>query len=144
DKREGFGKLLGCWTAPEWAGTPIGCLATSVTFSPAFFEEECGGRFLRLETEPDSDGPLDLVEREEKLAQLRCACAFVDQHHCHGPRSVRWDLISARPLHGILHAKVALLLWSECLRVIITSANLTEDGYRRNQEVFGILDYRPA
>jgi hypothetical protein len=42
---------------------------------------------------------------------------------------------------GILHAKVSLLLWSRCARMIVASANLTDDGYRRNHEVFGVLDY---
>ena len=27
------------------------------------------------------------------------------------------------------------------MRVIVASANLTEDGYRRNQEIFGVMDY---
>ncbi|NIT63684.1 MAG: hypothetical protein GWO39_07810, partial [Gammaproteobacteria bacterium] len=42
---------------------------------------------------------------------------------------------------AVLHAKIALLCWQHRLRLIIASANLTEDGYRRNQEVFGVLDY---
>ena len=32
---------------------------------------------------------------------------------------------------GLQHAKVSLLYWSNLVRVIIGSANLTEDGYRR-------------
>jgi hypothetical protein len=34
-----------------------------------------------------------------------------------------------------------LLHWQNLVRLIIASANLTEDGYRRNLEVFGVLDY---
>jgi hypothetical protein len=49
--------------------------------------------------------------------------------------------LPARLAPGILHAKVSLLLWSRCARPIVASANLTEDGYRRNHEVFGTLDY---
>ena len=103
-----------------------------------FFEEECLGRFLQLETHPGEDGPLYLVEREEKLSQVICAAALVDQHHCKGFRSLRWDLLSARLSGSVLHAKVVLLHWSNLIRLIVTSANLTEDGYRRNQEVFGV------
>lgn len=142
DKSEARGKLLDCWDAPEPGLTPVGCLATSFTFSSEFFEEECIGRFLNLDTEP-KDGSVYLIEREDRLAQLVCACAIVDQHHCNGPRSLRWDLVPARPKQGILHAKVAVLRWTEYLRVIIASANLTADGYRRNQEVYGVLDYYP-
>jgi hypothetical protein len=137
----GYGRILDAWVPPATAGEPIGCVATSFTFSPALFEEECLGRFVALETSAAEDGPAYLVEREEKLSQLSCAAALVDQHHARGLRSLRWDLLPARISRGILHAKVSLLLWSSHARVIVGSANLTEDGYRRNQEVFGVLDY---
>jgi hypothetical protein len=144
DQKAGYGKLLDAWIAPDDAGDPIGCVATSFTFSPVFFEEECLARFLQLQSDPSEDGPYYLIEREEKLAQVTCAAALVDQHHCRGSRSLRWDLLAARPRQGVQHAKVALLYWSKLLRVIVASANLTEDGYRRNQEVFGVLDYKPG
>jgi len=141
ESRAGYGKLLDAWEAPDEAGEPVGCVATSFTFSPAFFEEECLGRFLGLQTDAREDGPAYLIEREEKLSQLICASALVDQHHAKGMRSLRWDLLSARPMRGIMHAKVSLLLWTNRLRLIVASANLTEDGYRRNHEVFAALDY---
>lgn len=141
DIPEGHGKLLEAWEAPDGAGDPIGCLATTFTFAPAFFEEECLARFLNLETDAAEDGPLYLIEREEKLSQLVCAAVIADQHHCRGTRNLRWDLHAARPAQGILHAKVSLLCWSKQVRVIVASANLTEDGYRRNREVFGVLDF---
>jgi hypothetical protein len=138
--KEGEGKLLDAWAAPEEAGEPVGCLATTFTFAPDFFEEECLGRFLKLETDAAEDGPLYLIEREEKLAPVTAA-VLVDQHQCKGPRSLRWDLHPARLESGILHAKISLLCWSRQVRLIIGSANLTEDGYRRNRETFGVLDY---
>lgn len=138
--RPGYGKILEAWEAPDQAGEPVGCVTTTFTFSPAFFEEECLGRFVALETTP-ADGAAYLLEREDKLAQLECAAALVDQHHARGMRSLRWDLLSARLDGAILHAKISLLLWSRHARLIVASANLTEDGYRRNHEVFGVLDY---
>jgi hypothetical protein len=140
DSRSGYGKILDAWEPPTESGDPVGCVATTFTFSPAFFEEECLGRFVRLETTP-SDGAVYLLEREEKLANLTCAAALVDQHHARGMRSLRWDLLSARVPGAILHAKVSLLFWSRHARLLVASANLTEDGYRRNHEVFGVLDY---
>jgi hypothetical protein len=137
----GFAKLLDAWNPPQDCGAPVGCLATSFTFSPAFFEEECLARFLQIESDPDEDGPVYLVEREEKMSQLMAAIALVDQRHCRGTRSLRWDLLSARLRAGILHSKVSLLCWASRIRLIIASANLTEDGYRRNQEVFGVIDF---
>lgn len=142
DDKPGYGKLLDVWVAPDHAGDPVGAIATSFTFSPTFFEEECLARFLQLESDPTEDGPVYLVEREEKLAQLACAAALVDQHHCRGSRSLRWDLISARMPQGLQHAKICLLYWSNLVRLIIGSANLTEDGYRLNLEVFGVLDFQ--
>jgi hypothetical protein len=144
DKKQGYGKLLDAWVPPDGAGDPVGCVATTFTFSPIFFEEECLGRFLQLETHPGEDGPLYLVEREEKLSQVICAAALVDQHHCKGFRSLRWDLLSARLSGSVLHAKVALLHWSNLIRLIVTSANLTADGYRRNQEVYGVINFEPG
>jgi len=144
DEKPGYARLLDAWTPPPDAGEPLGCVATSFTFSSVFFEEECLGRFVRLETDAAEDGAAFLVEREEKFSQLVCASALVDQRHARGLRSLRWDLLAARPPAGILHAKVSLLLWTNAARIIVASANLTEDGYRRNHEVFGVLDYVPG
>jgi hypothetical protein len=141
DQKPGYSKILDAWVPPEEAGDPIGCVATSFTFSAPFFEQECLGRFVQLETDASEDGPAHLIEREEKLCQLACAAALVDQHHARGVRSLRWDLLPARVAHGILHAKISLLFWRNHARLIVASANLTEDGYRRNHEVFGVLDY---
>ena len=140
-ERLGYGKLLEAWEAPKEAGAPVGCIATSYTFSPAFFEEECLGRFLGLSTDPTQDGPLYLIEREEKLFQVVCAAAIIDKNYCKGTRSLRWDLIPVRAPGITLHSKISLLCWSNWTRIIIGSANLTEDGFRRNQEIFGVLDY---
>ena len=138
----GKGKMLDAWTPPEDAGEPLGCVATTFTFNAGFFEEECLGRFLQLQTDPAEDGPAYLIEREEKLAQVGCAVVLVDQNHARNlVRSLRWDVLVARPAQGIMHAKVSLLLWSQRARLIVASANLTEDGYRRNLETFGVLDY---
>ena len=142
-KLDSRGKLLDAWIPPDGAGDPVGCLATSFTFDAVFFEEECLGRFLRLETDANEDGPIYLLEREEKLAQLKYVAVLVDRHHCRGSRSLRWDLIPVGTPKGIFHAKISILHWQNCIRLIIGSANLTEDGYRRNQEVFTSFDFRP-
>jgi hypothetical protein len=144
DQKPGYARLLDAWTPPPDAGEPLGCVATSFTFSSVFFEEECLGRFVRLETDAAEDGAAFLVEREEKFSQLVCASALVDQRHARGLRSLRWDLLAARLPAGILHAKISLLLWTNTARILVASANLTEDGYRRNHEVFGVLDYFPG
>ena len=142
--RPGYGRLLDAWVPPEDAGEAVGCLTTTFTFDPAFFEEECLSRFLGIETDPVNDGPLYLIEREEKMAQLACAGVLADSHHCQGSRSLRWDLLPARVPGAVQHAKLTLLVWANRIRLIIASANLTADGYRRNLEVFAVLDYYPG
>ncbi len=139
--RSGAGKLLDAWSPPDDAGDPIGCVATSFTFSASFFEEECLARFLALEMDASEAPTAYLIEREEKLSKVVCAAALVDQHHVRSTRSLRWDLLAARLPSGILHAKVSLLVWGRHVRLIVASANLTEMGYRLNHEVFAVLDY---
>jgi len=96
DEKPGCARLLDAWTPPMDAGEPLGCVATSFTFSTSFFEEECLGRFVGLETDATEDGAAFLVEREEKFSQLVCAAVLVDQRHARGLRSLRWDLLAAR------------------------------------------------
>lgn len=147
DIREGYLRLLDAWDKPHPAAKPIGCLATSFTFDSVFFEEECLGRFVGLETNSQEQEltPQYVIEREEKLSQLKCAAVLVDEHHSRGPRSLRWDLLPAKlGPHRIMHAKIFLLCWQDWIRLGIGSANLTEPGYRLNREVIGVLDYHKA
>lgn len=135
-------RLLDVWNRPDDAGDPIGLIATTFTFEPDFFEEDCLGRFLHIQSDPDSDGPIYLIELEEKLGSLECASILIDQHHCRGIRNIRWDMIPARAKKGgILHSKISILAWSQNIRIIIASANITKNGYRTNQEISGVLDF---
>lgn len=129
---------------PDSAGEPVGCVSTTFTFDPVFYEEECLSRFLNMETDADSSGALYLIEREEQLSGLKCASVLVDQNYCRiNTRNLRWDMLSARFQKRVLHSKVTILQWHRFIRVIVASANLTENGYRTNQEIFGVLDYYP-
>jgi len=137
-------RLLTLWEAPANAGAPVGVLATTFTFDAALFEEECLARFAGVQSDPRRDGALYRIEREEKLANLICAAVVVDIHHCAGQRSLRWDLLAARPARGVMHAKVSLLAWRDHVRILIGSANLTDSGYRQNQECIATLDFTDA
>ena len=137
---DGRGKALDLWQPPSGAGEPRFCVATTFTFVADFFEVECLGRFLQMDTHPhESDSVAYLIEREEKLAGAR-VCVLVDHHHAAGEKSLRWNLLRVLVPHAIQHAKLALLVWTNCVRVIIGSGNLTKPGYRENLEVFGRLD----
>jgi len=136
-------RLLSAWSGEPEFGSPIGCVATTFTFEPAFFEEHCLARFLRIESDPGEDGRSYLVEREERLSDA-FACVLVDRCHVPQARSLRWHVLDMRvPRGGIFHAKVTLLLWQKRVRVLLGSANLTEAGYRRNFEHMSILDFGP-
>ncbi len=45
--------------------------------------------------------------------------------------------------HKTQHAKVVLLHRRRLVRLIISSANLTHEGYRRQREVAAVLDFKP-
>lgn len=135
-----FGKALALWERPEGAGEPRVCIASTYTFSADFFETECLGRFLGMDSHPaESDAVSYLVEREEKLAAARVA-VLADRRHARDKQSLRWDVLGVLVPGAAQHAKVSLLAWANHVRVIVGSGNLTEPGYRKNLEVFGALD----
>jgi hypothetical protein len=134
-------RLLDLWTGEEAFGRPLGCVTTSFTFDAALFEEQCLARFLSIQSNPNETAKAYLIEREEKLSQC-FACVLVDGAHAAPDRSLRWHMLPVTlPRGGVLHAKLTLLEWENCIRVLIGSANLTEPAYRRNQEVMTALDF---
>jgi hypothetical protein len=136
----GRGKALDLWQAPMAAGEPLLCLATTFTFDATFFETECLGRFLQMDSHPhESDAVGYLIEREEKLAGARVA-VLVDRRHAREKESLRWDILPVVVPNAVQHAKLAILCWAEHVRVLIGSANLTENAYRKNVEVMGSLE----
>jgi hypothetical protein len=133
--------LLDLWTGEETFGRPLGCVTTSFTFDAELFEEQCLARFLSIQSNPNETAKAYLIEREEKLSQC-FACVLVDNAHAAPDRSLRWHMLPVTlPRGGVLHAKLTLLAWENCIRVLIGSANLTEPAYRRNQEVMTALDF---
>ncbi|MFC1569128.1 hypothetical protein ACFL4L_02730 [bacterium] len=38
------GTMLDLWRPPKYSGDPVGCLATTYTFSPGLFDEQCLAR----------------------------------------------------------------------------------------------------
>src|SRR3954452_3006707 len=88
-------RLLDAWLAPAGAGEPVACIATTFTFDPDFFEEECLARFLGLDSAVLSDtGTADaayyVVQREEALEEAR-ATVLVDRAEASAATSHRWD-----------------------------------------------------
>jgi hypothetical protein len=136
------GAMLELWRPPQGAGDAIGCVTTTYTFSPAIFDEQCLARFLDIGSEPDREDLPFLLERESRL-QEAYAGVLVDHTQAGVAHSLRWDVLPVRVPGAKQHAKLSLLVWASHVRVIVSSANLTEYGYRFNQEVAGAVDLTP-
>ncbi|MCA1565746.1 MAG: hypothetical protein LC803_08940 [Acidobacteria bacterium] len=108
---------------------------------PNFFEHDFLPTLLGIGGVRDR-GYVSPINLERKLAEAYCAL-ICDAHALSmGIRpSLRIDVIPvARPRH---HAKVVLIHRKRLVRLIITSANLTHDGYRSQREIASVLDFRP-
>jgi hypothetical protein len=142
-KREpNSGAMLDLWRPPKDAGDPVGCLATTYTFAPGLFDEQCLGRFLDIESEPNREDLAFLLEREDKLGGVYAA-VLVDHTQAGVEHSLRWDVLPVRIPTAKQHAKISLLVWSRYVRIIVASANLSEPGYRTNYEVAVAVDLTP-
>lgn len=142
-RKTNSGAMLELWRPPQGAGDPIGCLATTYTFNPAVFEEQCLARFMDIESDPTREDLAYVIERESRLGGIY-AGVLADHTQAGVAHSLRWDVLPVRIRGGKQHAKVSLLVWNRHVRVIVASANLTEPGYRYNQEVAGTVDFRPV
>ncbi|MEU8001143.1 hypothetical protein AB0B66_08295 [Catellatospora sp. NPDC049111] len=131
-------RLLDHWSAPDGAGAPLACLAASFTFDVDFFTQDCMSRFLGLSTvsaEGDHISSIAAVlEEEDRLSEAQVT-VLVDRSSPAEKRNLRWDLLPVAAPGGLLHAKVAVLLWQRHCRIVIGSANLTPAGYRRQVEL---------
>lgn len=136
------GAMLDLWRPPQGAGDPVGCLATTYTFTPGLFDEQCLARFLGIESEPNREDLAFLLERETRLGAVY-AGVLVDHTEAGVEHSLRWDVLSVRVRAGKQHAKLSLLAWARHIRIIVASANLTEPGYRTNHEVAATVDLTP-
>jgi hypothetical protein len=137
------GAMLELWRPPQNAGDPIGCLTTTYTFNPTVFEEQCLARFMDIESEPSREDLAYVIERESRLGSIY-AGVLADHSQAGVVHSLRWDVLPVRIRGGKQHSKVTLLVWNRHIRVVVASANLTEPGYRYNQEVTGTVDIKPA
>jgi hypothetical protein len=133
------GAMLDLWRPAAGAGEPVGCLATTYTFAPGLFDEQCLARFLEIESEPNREDLAFLLERESRLGSVY-AGVLVDYTQAGVEHSLRWDVLPVRIPGSKQHAKLSLLAWSRHVRIIVASANLTEPGYRSNYEVASAID----
>lgn len=134
--------MLELWRPTKASGVPIGCLASTYRFQAELFDEQCLGRFLDIESDPDREDLAYLLEREHRLESVYSG-VLVDQEFAGIEHSLRWDVLPVRIRGGIQHSKVSVLAWHSHVRLIVSSANLTEAGYRSNQEATAVVDLTP-
>jgi hypothetical protein len=142
NKSSNNGAMLELWRPPQGAGDAVGCLTTTYTFSPGIFDEQCLGRFLDIESDPNREDLAFLLERESRLGGVY-AGVMVDHTQAGVEHSLRWDVLPVRIFGGKQHAKLSLLAWTRHVRIIVASANASEPGYRTNREVAACIDLTP-
>lgn len=140
--KRGLGTMLELWRPPTGAGDALGCLTSTFTFSPGLFDEQCLARFLSIDSEPDREDLAFLLERETRLGSTY-AGVLVDHTQAGVEHSLRWDVLPVRIPAAKQHAKLSLLTWTHHARIVITSANLSEQGYRANYEVAATVELAP-
>ena len=117
-------------------GAITGVLATSYDLNAEFFETDFLPSLLGLGAWNDRAWTTRIA-MEKHLALMESMVVYMQSDRYQGrPRSLRVSLI---PYVGtgarVLHAKVVLVVYERAVRLIVSSANLTPDGYRHNREV---------
>jgi hypothetical protein len=125
-------------------GRAVACLATTFEFDAAFFEEELLPRFLGLRFDSTENERTFIIEREEALCPTRVAVLVEASKLDPGQTTLYWDQIPIQVPGGVQHGKLSVLVWERLARLIVGSANLTRQGYRRNRELFAALDFFDA
>ena len=131
-------KMLDHWSAPAGSGSAVACLATTFTFDPQFFTDDCLSRFLALSAVTGEGDKISSIaatfEEELRLSETAAISVLVDRGTRTDRRNLRWDLIPVSTGNGLLHAKVVILIWERHARIVVGSANLTPAGYREKIE----------
>jgi hypothetical protein len=125
-------------------GEPICCVATTFEFDASFFEAELLPRFLGLHFDHTENERTFIIEREEALATTRVGVLVDASRFDPRQTTLQWDQLPIQVPGGVQHAKVTVLVWKRLVRLIVGSANLTRQGYRRNRELFAALDFFDA
>ena len=119
------GTMLDLWKPPQGAYDPVGCLATTYTFAPGLFDEQCLARFLEIGSEPNREDLAFLLERESRLGGSVYAGVLVDYTQAGVEHSFRWDVLPVRIRGGKQHAKLTLLAWTRHVRIMTASTHFS-------------------
>lgn len=144
--------LLDHWQPPPGAGAPIAVFAATFALDADFVDRDCLSRFLSVTGVDEStdggtsrtvDDIVARIELEDLLGEVT-ASVLADRSSVQARSTLRWDLLPCSvPGGGLLHSKVAVLMWENSTRVLIGSANLTPAGYRKQVEMMLSIDLGP-
>lgn len=125
----------------EGPGLPVACVATTYTFDAKVFEVDLLPRFLGLRGDATEGERTFVAEREQALGTVG-VCVLVDRNHFDPTQStLRWDQLPVHVPGSVQHSKIVVLIWERLMRIIVSSANLTPKGYRKNREIAGAFDF---
>lgn len=143
--------ILDFWQPPAGAGAPVAVLATTFALEADFVDRDCLSRFLEVSGIDESteagtsrtvDDIVSRIELEDLLSGVTVS-VLADRSSIQARSTLRWDLLPVAVPGGLLHSKVAVLMWENATRVLIGSANLTSAGYRRQVEMMLPIDLGP-
>jgi hypothetical protein len=135
-KKDETRRLLDHLAGPTELGTPEALFATTFDLNPSFVELDFLPTVLGVSTWDDRSAK-GRIELEQQLARIETVALAMEGRRLQGrPQSLRVHLTpSTMDGGGVLHAKVCLIVHEDAVRLLVSSANLTEDGYRHNREV---------
>jgi phosphatidylserine/phosphatidylglycerophosphate/cardiolipin synthase-like enzyme len=125
-------------------GPRLGLLGTTYEFDPEFFEIDFLPTLLELGVWDDRSWS-SRIGVEKALAELEAATILTDARCYRGrPHSLRVELQPIDIGAGAkLHAKLLLIVYEQAVRLVVGSANLTENGFRKNREVAAVIEATP-
>jgi hypothetical protein len=126
------------WVRPDSVayGNVIAMLATTFDLDPTFFDSDYLPTFLGLGAWEDTSWS-NRVAMQRALANTEATAVMMDARRFRGrPRSLHIEVMPAIGSGGMkLHAKVLVVVQERAVRLLVGSANLTDNSYRHNREV---------
>lgn len=140
EPRQAGAKLVDRLVADPLDGRLLGFVSTTYEMSPEFVETDFIPTLLGIGAWDDRAWS-SRIAMEKRLAELEGAAILTAAEPYRGrPRSLRLEIKPVlRRGAGSLHAKCFVAVYEDSVRLIIGSANLTEQGYRENREIAVVL-----
>ena len=97
---------------------------------------------LQMQSDAIEDGPVYIIEQEEELAENTLRISAGRCQPLQRPAQPSLGFACRQSSGGYPARQGFAALVAKLCQANRASANLTEDGYRRNREIFGAVDSR--